>query len=198
MARRTKKDTLKRKTGGRQYRNICWVSTEGQTEMDYLSMDVFKESSLVVKFPPNRHPGQNHPIAVLNRLKQKLKSNDFRKGDEAWVVVDIDEWDKDEFSELLEWSASDSRYHMAISNPKFELFLVMHYDSGSGCTTSQKVDASLRNHWPQYKKRIDPNRFSSVEVRSAITYARAKRASCKSLIPDPGMTDMHLLIERLI
>ncbi len=56
MARRTKKNTLNRKTGGREYRDVCWVSAEGQTEKDYLRMDVFRDAPVVVKFPKNIHP----------------------------------------------------------------------------------------------------------------------------------------------
>ena len=33
-----------------------------------------------------------------------------------------DEWDDAEFAELLAWAKVDPRHHLAISNPKFELF----------------------------------------------------------------------------
>lgn len=57
-----------------------------------------------------------------------MRTEDFRKGDEAWIVVDVDTWGDVEFAELLSWAASDPRHHLAISNPKFELFLVMHFE----------------------------------------------------------------------
>ena len=46
MAKR-KGNPLKRKTGSREYRAICWVSAEGQTEKDYLQMDIFRTSDII-------------------------------------------------------------------------------------------------------------------------------------------------------
>lgn len=198
MARRSNKESLKRKTGGREYRAVCWVSAEGQTEKDYLRMDAFKGASMAVKFPKDVHPDRRNPAAVLKRFQKAMRTEDFRKGDEAWIVVDVDTWGDVEFAELLSWAASDPRHHLAISNPKFELFLVMHFERGNGCTTPQKVDATLKRYWPRYDKRVSATRFSLDEVKSAVEAARMKRAGCQDAFPAPGMTDAHLLVERLI
>lgn len=198
MARRTRKDTLKRKTGGREYRNVCWVSAEGQTEKDYLRMDAFKGAPMAVKFPKDIHPDRRNPAAVLKRFQKAMRTEDFRKNDEAWVVVDVDTWREEEFAELLAWADSDPRHHLAISNPKFELFLLMHFDRGNGCTTPQKVDEVLKRYWQRYEKRVSVTRFSLDEIKAAVENAAKKRASCKDVIPGPGMTDAHLLAARLI
>ena len=54
MAKR-RNDTLKRRVGSREYRDVCWVSPEGRTEADYLVMDAFKDSSVTVRFPCIEH-----------------------------------------------------------------------------------------------------------------------------------------------
>ena len=113
-------------------------------------------------------------------------------------MVDVDDWSEAEFRELLAWQAADDRHHLAVSNPKFELFLVMHFEKANGCTTPEKVDAALKKHWPRYAKRVSPTQFPAKQVRSAIENAKAKRASCKAVLPAPGMTDAHLLVERLL
>ena len=197
MARR-KKDSLARRTGTRKYRPVCWVSAEGQTERDYLRMAAFKDAPVSVRFPKDIHPGRRNPSQVLKRFKKAIREEDFRRDDEAWVVVDVDEWPETEFDELLAWAESDSRHHLAISNPKFELFLVMHYEKGNGCTTSSKVDAALKRYLPRYDKRLSPTAFSKHEVMAAVENARSKREGCRSDVPDPGMTDAHLLVSRLI
>lgn len=165
MARR-KGGLVPRKTGIREYRSVCWVSAEGATERDYLGMTVFKGSSVSVRFPKNTHPNRHNPAAVLKRFEKALRENDFRSGDEAWLVVDVDDWSKDEFRELLAWEAADSRHHLAVSNPKFELFLLMHFEKANGCTTPEKVDAALKKHWPRYAKRVTPTQFSAKQVSS--------------------------------
>lgn len=197
MAKR-KNDTLKRRSGCREYRNVCWVSAEGKTEKDYLRMDVFKDAAVSVRFPKDIHPDRRNPTAVLKRFEKAMRTEDFRKGDEAWIVVDIDTWGEDEFAELITWAESDSRHHLAISNPKFELFLVMHFERGNGCTTPQNVDAALKRYWPRYGKRVSATCFSLSEVKTAVETARMKRVGCKSAIPAPGMTDAYLLVERLL
>ena len=197
MARK-RQDTLSRRTGTRKYRPVCWVSAEGQTERDYLRMAAFKDAPVSVRFPKDIHPGRRNPAQVLKRFVKAMREEDFRKGDEAWVVVDVDEWDESEFAGLLAWAKSDSRHHLAISNPKFELFLVMHFEKGNGCTTAPSVDAALKRHMSGYDKRLRRGQFSVEQVRTAAANARAKRAGCASDIPDPGMTDVFLLVESLI
>ena len=193
-----KNDSLIRRTGTRRYRPVCWVSAEGSTEKDYLQMAVFKGVPVSVKFPKNIHPGRHNPSQVLMRFIKAMREEDFRIGDEAWIVVDVDEWDESEFADLLAWAESDSRHHLAISNPKFELFLIMHFEKGNGCTTAPKVDATLKRYMPRYAKRISATQFAVEDVKSAIANAKLKRASCKSIVPAPGMTDAHLLMERLV
>lgn len=197
MARR-KGGLAPRKTGVREYRSVCWVSAEGATERDYLGMAVFKGSPVSVRFPKNTHPNRHNPAAVLKRFEKALRESDFRTGDEAWLVVDVDDWSEDEFRELLAWEAADSRHHLAVSNPKFELFLVMHFEKANGCTTPEKVDAALKKHWSRYAKRVTPTQFSAKQVRSAIENAKAKRSGCRAALPAPGMTDAHLLIEKVL
>ena len=195
---RRKKDSLTRRTGTRKYRPICWVSAEGLTEKDYFSMDVFREARATVRFPKNVHPDRRNPAAVLKRFQKALRTEDFRTEDEAWIVVDVDEWDRREFEKLTAWAQADARHHIAISNPKFELFLVMHFEKGNGCTTAPKIDAALKRHMPDYDKRLRRGQFTASQVRAAAANARSKRASCESEIPDPGMTDAFLLVESLI
>lgn len=187
-----------RRTSVREYRDVCWVSAEGTTERDYLGMTAFKSAPVSVRFPKNTHPNRHNPAAVLKRFEKALRENDFRAGDEAWLVVDVDEWSETELAELLAWEASDARHHLVVSNPKFELFLVMHFEKGNGCTTPEKVDAALKKHWPRYAKRVSLTQFSTKQVTEAVANAKAKRAGCKAALPAPGMTDAHLLVERLL
>uniref|UniRef100_UPI003BA9B617 RloB domain-containing protein n=1 Tax=Collinsella aerofaciens TaxID=74426 RepID=UPI003BA9B617 len=177
---------------------MCWVSAEGTTERDYLGMAVFKDAQVSVKFPKNTHPNRHNPAAVLKRFEKALRENDFRAGDEAWLVVDVDDWDEDEFEELLAWKVADDRHHLAVSNPKFELFLVMHFEKANGCTTPEKVDSALKKHLPRYAKRVSTMQFSAKQVHDAIANAKAKRVSCKAVLPAPGMTDAYLLVESIM
>lgn len=192
-----KNDTLVRRTGRRAYRPVCWVSTEGTTERDYFRMAVFKDARASVKYPKNVHPSRRNPAAVLKRLQKEIGSESLRKGDEAWIVVDVDDYG-DELGDLVAWCNSHPGYHLSVSNPKFELFLVMHFEKANGCTTASKVDDALKRYMPGYDKRLTPTQFSLAEVKCAVENARAKRAACTSGIPGPGMTDAFKLVESLL
>lgn len=197
MAKR-RNNTLKRKERCRDYRDVCWVSAEGHTERDYLDMDAFKSASMSVRYPENIHPHRRDPKEVLKRFQKAMAAQNFRKNDEVWLLVDIDTWNKEDIQDLLKWAKKDPRRHIAISNPKFELFLVMHFERGNGCTTPQAVDSALKKHMPRYDKRLSKTQFSRSEIEKAITNATTKRAGCKDVIPAAGMTDVHLLVSRLL
>ena len=190
-------DTLSRRTGQRPYRPVCWVSTEGTTERDYFRMAVFKDARASVKYPKDVHPSRRNPAAVLKRLQKEIGSESLRKGDEAWVVVDVDNYEG-ELGDLLAWCEGHPGYHLAVSNPKFELFLVMHFEKANGCTTASKVDSTLKRYLPGYDKRLSPTQFSLEEVKNAVTNARAKRAASEEALPGPGVTDAFMLVESLL
>ena len=192
-----KNNTLVRQTGRRAYRPVCWVSAGGATERDYFRMAVFKDARASVKYPKNVHPSRRNPAAVLKRLQKEIGSEELRDGDEAWVVVDVDDYEG-ELGDLLEWCDSHPGFHLAVSNPKFELFLVMHFEKANGCTTAAKVDAALKRHMPGYDKRLTPTQFSLEDVRGAIANAREKRVARADELPGPGMTDAFKLAESLL
>lgn len=197
MPKKQRKD-LRRKPATREYRRVCWISAEGKTERDYFSMEAFKRSPYAIRFPKDIHPNRRNPAAVLKRFQKMLKDEDFRKGDVAWLVVDVDSYDASELKQLVDWERESPRHHVAISNPKFELFLVLHFGSASGCTTPNAVDAELKKHMGQYKKRIDPRQFSLAEILKACERAEVRRRGCAGPVPAAGATDAHLLVRCLL
>jgi hypothetical protein len=197
-SRHRRNDPLKRKPARRKLRTLCLVSAEGSIEQDYFKMYPFLKCGKSICFVRNEHPSKRNPLAVLNRMKKDIEGRGFQKNDEAWIVVDVDNYCDEELSKLFEWAKKKKQYHVAISNPKFELFLVMHYERGNGCTTSSLVDKRLRNHFPDYDKHIKPGCYSVEQIQTAIKNAREKRASCTELIPRPGMTDAYKLAESLL
>ncbi len=194
-----KNNTLLRKQPTREYRKIFWVNTEGQTEQDYLQMDIFKKmETATIKMPKRVHPGKTNPKQVLQRLKDEIKRGSFRKDDEAWVAIDVDTWLSKDIQEVIDWANTNNRYNVVISNPKMELFLIMHFEKGNGCTTNTKVDERLSHYLPSYNKRLAVRQFDRDQIKTAIANAKTKHASCTGAIPNPGMTDFYKLVERLL
>lgn len=194
-----KNDTLSWSKPFREYRRICWVSTEGLTEKDRFQINVFKRGdSPSVRFPRNVYPDRRNPIQVMKRFEKAMKTEDFRSSDEAWLIVDVDTWDREELHELLRWQEADLRHHLAVSNPKFEIFLLMYFERAGCCTTSQKIDAAIKRHMSRYDKRLGPMAFDVDSVGTAIENARIKRTAGESDLPMSSITDAHRLAERLL
>lgn len=189
---------LTRKTSYREYRKVFWISAEGKTERDYFSMNAFRGRDYSIRFPENIHPNRRNPAAVLKRFEKAMKKEVLRKGDEAWIVVDVDNYDKAELSSLYIWERKDARNHVAISNPKFELFLLMHFGNANGCTTPELVDVKMKKTMPEYDKRLSQSHFALSDIRRACEVARKRRASEDEGVPSPGATDVYKLVERLV
>lgn len=190
---------LGRRLPSREIRKVCWISAEGKTEQDYFSMEVFKQSSYAIRFPKDIHPNRRNPAAVLKRFQKALREEDFRKGDEAWLVVDVDSYDTSELMQLVAWEKESPQHHVAISNPKFELFLALHFPGVSGCATPNVVDAEMKKHMGQgYRKRIDSRQFSLEDVLRACERSEERRRGRVGPVPPEGTTDAHLLVRQLL
>ena len=67
----------------------------------------------------------------------------LKKSDEAWLVVDKDQWTDEQLSQLHQWSLKAKNYGFALSNPKFEFWLLLHFEDGSGVSSSQICSQKL-------------------------------------------------------
>lgn len=149
-------------------------------------MDVFRNAEMSVQYPENIHPHRRDPKQTLKRFKKAMRTREFRAGDEAWILVDIDNWDQNDIENLLRWANEDSRHHAAISNPKFELFLIMHFERGNGCTTPQAVDAALKRHMPRYSKRLPNSQFRRDQITEAVKTQKQNTQAAKRPFPPQG------------
>ncbi|MGI6333239.1 MAG: RloB family protein [Saccharofermentanales bacterium] len=73
--------------------------------------------------------------APQHLIKYTLKAqSDFRKGDELWIILDVDEWTQEQFFELEEWKKQKTNRHVAVSKPCFEIWLVFHDRDPNDCS----------------------------------------------------------------
>ena len=77
-------------------------------------------------------------------MQQYLKDEDIKTTDEAWVVVDKDQWGDAQLNSLFRWSQSSTNFGFALSNPKFEYWLLLHFEDGNNVSTSRDVLAATQ------------------------------------------------------
>lgn len=165
---------FERNVGGSRYRRIFIISVEGiKTEPQYFA--IFNDRSTVIHTTClHDKKTSSSPLQALERMRSHLESKKLRKGDEAWIVVDKDNWNNHDLAQLFNWSLGSENYGFALSNPKFEFWLLLHFEDGNGVGSPKECDARLRKNLPCYDKAINPRKFPEDSVRKAIERAERK------------------------
>lgn len=96
---------------------------------------------VVLKSKRKTSPGQ-----VLARLKKE----DIGKQDQAWIVIDRDTWEEAELNQVFNGCKAQG-YKMALTNPMFEYWLLLHFEDGNGVHAGN-VKTRLKTHLPAFTK----------------------------------------------
>ena len=148
-----------RPVGTRAIKKLFIIITEGETERVYFTMDIFKprrNSDVKVKVICEKSKDGSDPKPVLSSMKNKLESlkqtAELRSGDSAWLVLDDDDSQSEEFQALDAWSAERHDRFIAYTKPQFEWWLLLHYRDGTGIATKSKCLVALHDKQPNYQK----------------------------------------------
>ena len=84
----------------------------------------------------NRH--NSAPEYVLEQLTQYKTEHALEQDDELWLVIDRDDWKLTALRVVAQKCAQDAAFHMALSNPCFELWLLLHLEDVSSISDEEK------------------------------------------------------------
>lgn len=184
-----------RPTGQQAYRKLFLIAAEGsKTEPQYFSLFNNRHATIQIKCLKGGHGSS--PPQVLKRMKTWLQENSLKDSDEAWLVVDKDQWTDQQIMQLYTWSQSKMNYGFALSNPKFEYWLLLHFEDGKGVYSSEQCSERLRRHLPDYDKEIDLRKISPDKIGEAV--GRAKERDKATDWPRAVGTTVYILVEKLI
>ena len=193
----SKRRTFQRPLGERRYRTLFVIAVEGtKTEPHYFAIFNNQQSVIQVKCLPGNH--HSSPLQVLKRMREYLRQQDLQSSDEAWLVVDKDQWTDRQLSQLHAWTQEQDNYQFALSNPKFEYWLLLHFEEGTGIASSQDCSNRLQQYLPDYDKGIDRRKISPQRIHDAIR--RAHHRDTPPCIDWPrtlGSTTVYRLVEKL-
>ena len=189
---------FKRPIGKRRYRKLFLVAVEGAvTEPQYFAMLSGQQSTVHVECLKERHG--TSPPHVLDRMKNRLAQKNIKDSDEAWLVMDKDNWTDSQLLKLWTWACAAVNRGFALSNPNFEYWLLLHFDDGSGIKSSRDCSERLKRYLPDYNKGIDISKFTRQSIDKAITRAKSKdNPPCKDWPRKIGLTTVYKLVERII
>lgn len=146
---------------------ILVVCASRRTEADYLRGLRDHSGNPAVDIVLTRH-GRSPEQAVT--CARKFVERDPRTFDEVWCVVDADQFDIPKATR----SAARTDVELAVSNPCFELWLLLHHiDCTAYCADYDAVAERLQKHVPGY----DKARLNFAHYRDQVPDAtrRAKR-----------------------
>ncbi len=133
---------------------------EGEvTEPEYFSFvrRSLRDSLLVIEV--SREKGE--PLRLVEaavREKERAdrearrRQDENLRFDEVWCVVDVDEHERLPDALLL---AERSDISVAVSNPCFELWILLHFADQHGFLTAHEASRRLRSHIDGYEKHLD-------------------------------------------
>jgi len=184
---------FKRPLGQRRYKKLFVLATEGvKTEPQYFNF--FNNDKTVIHVKCLKGNSDSAPIHVLKRMQKYLKEFSLKKSDEAWLVVDKDRWTDEQLTQLHTWSQEQENRGFALTNPKFEYWLLLHFEDGNGISNSRQCSDRLKQHLPGYDKNIDFNKIKD-GIQDAVTRARQKdNPPCADWPRSTGTTVYKLVI----
>jgi len=143
--------TFRRRPPFLPYRKLFLIATEGaKTEPIYFGIFNSPQATIHVKLLPARKHDSSPP-QVLKRAKEFVKEKGVGKKDEVWLVMDRDQW-TDEQLEGVFIGCRASAFNLAVSNPQFEYWLLLHFEDGSGVSGSRDCTQRLMRYLPNFDK----------------------------------------------
>ncbi len=184
---------------------LIFVAVEGrETEAQYLEM--FRHGnakfSIVVVKPNNDASAPQH---VLAKLKEELGQKGFdEETDEAWIMVDVDHGTETNhignMRETLQ-QAVQAGYNLALSNPCFECWLIMHHGDPPQLPQQQSLSNDYKGHLRTLiggynESNVDIEKFR-LHVEVAIARAKQLDYPPADRIPNYPGSHVYKLVEKL-
>lgn len=180
----------------RQPRKPVILIVEGKnTEPAYF--DWLKKIGLIrndLNLKIEKSTGATSAKNLLTRAERVRKNN---PGALICIVLDQDRNSSKTLQALRIWQAQHPiQTRVAISIPKFEIFLIMHFRAVDGLNTPEAIDAAMEIIQPEYKRQKLP-KMSGCGVENV--YQAIKAASLMSnQLPERNASDLAQLVEFLI
>lgn len=186
--------------------DLIIIASEGHiTERQYLEgvigKSCFYSSRVKVITLERDDPSLSAPNHVIKELDEYSQKWELEEGDELWMVIDVDRWGDVKLNSISA-ECAEKGYKLAISNPCFELWLILHFDdlasSGTIFCNNKELVARLKEILGCYNKsKLNFDDFAS-RIKTAIENSKKMDHSPSANWITPNGSRMHNLIEKII
>ena len=191
----------------RSLNKLIWVIPEGRvTEYEYfrdLKNTIPRNGSLSLDVAKNPRGGSaTNLVSIAEKITSKI-SNEINY--EVWIVLDDDR--RKDRKRLLDWVKGDKKniQKLAVSNPMFELWLLLHFNCKAIYSTKDKYCKKLEKEISKivgkpykYRNKLDSQFISINRIKSACNLARGREISTTKDWPKIGTTNVDLLLKRIL
>ena len=198
---------------------IIVVASEGKdTERIYLHAlaNEFSNPRVHVHILERNEEEQNNssPEHVLKQLNDYKGQYALEADDELWLVIDKDRWTEAMLSHVAAVCVQDNFMHMALSNPCFELWLLLHLvdvelltheeqelwrkNRRKSKNTDPYLKIRLRQEIGSYHESSYDTQIFMTHINAAIERARALDKNTADRWPQTLGTRVYLLVESII
>ncbi len=175
---------LRRRPPQRDPKPVWLLLCEGEvTEPDYLQ-GFSRMLSLSVE-PKVKGCGRGLG-SLIEQARREKKSDKF---DQIWCVADVDHLSESQVKEKLQIAEGED-IRIALSNPCFELWVLLHFESCNSHVTKAEISRRLKRHLPTYVKSLPFDQLES-------GYKKAVARASKLVPPRNPSTSVWRLTELL-
>jgi len=145
----------------------------------------------------NNPASKSRPSDVLQRLIDYERSEKPGPNTEYWAVIDREAWSPAELDAVSGEIAKRENYHLALSNPCFELWLWLHLKPNRPFADRHDCQRSLCREWPELAKGDYDDAKLMQHMLSACERAKELDVTLDAKWPDEQATWVYRLVERL-
>ena len=169
-----KKRDFRRVSNIRNVKKIFVIATEGEkTEPVYFNdLKALHRNSLVYVKVLKRQNSASSPAHVIKELNRFKSHWELKADDELWILIDKDNWGNKNLS-ITATQCVQKKYYLAVSNPCFEVWLLLHLRDISRCSR-QKIRALSEN----------TNRDLEKEIRCVCGYYNKSNPDTSKFLPN--------------
>ncbi|MBQ3635127.1 MAG: RloB domain-containing protein [Bacteroidales bacterium] len=157
-------------------------------KVDIIEPDVSDEDSIREKRKASS------PSKVLEKVKAYIAENQLsaEDGDSLWCVIDVDRWPQEQIAELHSFCAQKDNWHLVISNPCIEIWLLYHKK-----TDLRDLGIQTAKDAKQALDKLEKGGYYYIKylplMLDAIENASKADTNPDSYMPEPLQTKVYLL-----
>ena len=144
-----------------------------------------------------KYENKSAPKWVLDRAVRYIEKEGLLDEDDLWFVIDVDRWSMEQLKELADYCEKYPNWHIAISNPCFEVWLYFHKKMNINDSTSINCEQFKLEISTFEKGGYHPYKFLP-HFQDAIENAKAVDVTPTHFMPNPKQTKVYQLGEAIL